>query len=101
RKSRESKEARFKGQVTDAPLNALMATSTLEMGIDVGDLDVTMTAGVPPMPSNFVQRIGRAGRSSGNALIANFAKTQPHDLYFFADPHEMMQGAIHTPGCFL
>lgn len=101
RKSRESKEQRFKGKTPESPLNALMATSTLEMGIDVGNLDVTMTAGVPPLPSNFMQRIGRAGRKSGNALVTNFAKTQPHDLYFFEAPHEMMEGHIHTPGCFL
>ncbi len=56
----------------------------------------------PPLPSNFLQRVGRAGRSSGAALVVNFVKNQNHDLYYYADPMEMMRGGdVNTPGCYL
>lgn len=81
--------------------NVLSATSTLEMGIDIGDLNVVANTGIPPKPSNFLQRVGRAGRKEGSALVINYAKSGSHDLYYFADPLLMMQGTVNTPGCFL
>ncbi|MCY4161322.1 MAG: DEAD/DEAH box helicase, partial [Flavobacteriaceae bacterium] len=81
--------------------NVLVATSTLEMGIDIGTLDNVINTSIPPLPSNFLQRIGRAGRSSGAALILNFCHRKDHDLFFFEDPLEMMESEVNTPGCFL
>lgn len=101
RKKREWLEIDFKKRARYNSVNALVATSTLEMGIDIGDLNTAYTNSVPPLPSNFLQRVGRAGRSSGAALIVNFAKNQNHDLYYFSDPLEMMQGEVNTPGCYL
>ncbi len=101
RKDRELKERDFKERPKFNSLNALVATSTLEMGIDIGDLNSAMNTGVPPLPSNFLQRIGRAGRKSGSALIINFAKNQAHDLFYFEDPVAMMAGEVNTPGCYL
>ena len=71
------------------------------MGIDVGSLDSAINTSIPPLTSNFLQRVGRAGRSSGSALITNFSQGKEHDLYYFEDPMEMMDGDINTPGCFL
>lgn len=101
RKTREATEYDFKQRPTYHSLNTLIATSTLEMGIDVGDLNTAINTSVPPLTSNFLQRIGRAGRSSGTALIENFAQNKAHDLYYYAEPLEMMEGDINTPGCFL
>ncbi len=101
RRDREKKEQDFRERPRYNSLNVLMATSTLEMGIDIGDLNMAMNTSVPPLVSNFLQRIGRAGRKSGAALILNFANTAPHDLYYFEEPKEMMQGEVHTPGCYL
>ena len=39
-----------------------IATSTLEMGIDIGDVDGVVLMGPPPSPTAFLQRIGRANR---------------------------------------
>lgn len=89
-----------KGDVADAP-NLLTCTPTLEMGIDVGDLSSTMVCSIPPTATNYLQRIGRAGRQSGNALILALANVQPHDLYFFGSPFEMIAGVVNPPGCFL
>jgi len=101
RKDREATEYDFKERPKYNSLNTLVATSTLEMGIDVGSLNTAINTSVPPLPANFLQRVGRAGRSSGTALIENFAQNKAHDLFYYEEPLEMMEGDIATPGCFL
>lgn len=102
RKKREDIENSFIKQPTPDSINALVATSTLEMGIDIGDLNCAMNISAPPLPSNFLQRVGRAGRKTGSALIVNYTKRdKPHDLFYFSDPMEMMDGKVGTPGCYL
>jgi DEAD/DEAH box helicase domain-containing protein len=98
---RERTEHDFKERPNYNSINTLVATSTLEMGIDVGSLNSVVNTSVPPLVSNFLQRIGRAGRSSGTAIVLNFVKNQSHDLFYYEEPIEMMEGDIHTPGCFL
>lgn len=101
REVREELETDFKKREKFNSVNTLVATSTLEMGIDIGDLNTAYNNSTPPLPSNFLQRVGRAGRKSGSSVIINFAKNQNHDLYYFADPLEMMEGEVNTPGCYL
>ena len=102
REYREKLEMDFKNHPNFDSVNALSATSTLEMGIDIGDLNVVANADIPPKPSNFMQRVGRAGRKSGTALVLNYANQgNEHDLFFFDEPMEMMAGDVTTPGCFL
>ncbi len=101
RSKREKLEIDFKTRPYFNSINAMVATSTLEMGIDIGNLNTAFNNSIPPLPSNFLQRVGRAGRSSGSALLINFSQTKAHDLFYYADPKEMMSGEINTPGCFL
>lgn len=101
RKQRELLEEDFKKRPNFNSKNAMVATSTLEMGIDIGTLNIAINNTIPPLPSNFLQRIGRAGRSTGSALIVNFAKSQSHDLFYYSDPMDMMAGDISTPGCYI
>ncbi|WP_435980443.1 DEAD/DEAH box helicase [Psychrobacter sp. DM4] len=82
-------------------VNLLSATPTLEMGIDIGDLSAVLLCSVPPAQANYLQRIGRAGRSNGNALALTIANGSNHDNYFYEDPLEMIQGDVATPGIFL
>jgi DEAD/DEAH box helicase domain-containing protein len=88
------------GELADEP-NVLACTSTLEMGIDIGDLSATLLCSVPPTTSNYLQRIGRAGRSTGSALILAIVNQKPHDLFFYARPRDLLKGKIHAPGCWL
>ncbi len=81
--------------------NLLSATPTLEMGIDIGDLSAVLLASVPPTQASYLQRIGRAGRSTGNSTVLTIANGHPHDLYFYADPLAMMAGAVEPPAIFL
>lgn len=101
RKRREAVEKRFQATTGYDVYNVLIATSTLEMGIDIGNLDNTTNIGIPPLPSNFLQRIGRAGRKSGTATVLNIALNKPHDAFYFESPEEMMEGEVVPPGCYL
>lgn len=104
REEREKLEARFKAppdQAREGDPNLLSSTPTLEMGIDIGDLSSLILCSVPPAQANYVQRVGRAGRRDGNALNLTVANGRPHDLYFYAEPEEMIAGAVSPPGVFL
>jgi DEAD/DEAH box helicase domain-containing protein len=98
---RESLERNFAEMKHADDPNILTCTSTLEMGIDIGDLSSTLLCSVPPNTASYLQRIGRAGRSTGTALIVAFINQQPHDLFFFARPSEMLKGKVEPPGCWL
>ncbi len=103
REDRETLEARFK-HPNPRPWyeNLLSATPTLEMGVDIGSLSSVLLCSVPPNQASFLQRIGRAGRRDGNAMTTTLADgTSPHDLYFFAEPEEMLSGDVAPPGIFL
>ncbi len=81
--------------------NVLSCTPTLEMGIDIGDLSTVILCSMPPSQSKFLQRAGRAGRQDGNALALAVAGARPHDLYYYADPLEMVDGEVEPPRVFL
>ena len=81
--------------------NLLSCTPTLEMGIDIGDLSTVVLCNMPPAQAQFLQRTGRAGRKDGNALTIVVANARPHDLYFYAEPAEMLQGIVEPPKIFL
>ena len=101
RREREAVETAFKvGTAPDAP-NVLTATPTLEMGIDIGDLSAVMLTSVPRNPASYIQRVGRAGRATGNALITTFVRSDTHGLYYLAEPEAMLAGAVRPPNCYL
>lgn len=55
----------------------IVATSTLELGIDVGDLDRVIQLDAPATVASFLQRLGRTGRRSGSARSMLFLATRP------------------------
>src|SRR5262249_48350973 len=94
-------ERQFASPDAPAAPNVLSCTPTLEMGVDIGDLSAIALCSMPPKPGNFIQRAGRAGRRDGNSVVLTMAEGEPHDLFFFEEPREMLQGQIDPPGCFL
>lgn len=79
-------------------LNVLACSPTLEMGIDVGGLDAVVMRNVPPRPDNYAQRGGRAGRRTRVGIVLGYARSTPHDGYFFDKPEEMIAGEVPAPG---
>ncbi len=88
-------------QKADDPLNVLVCTPTMELGIDIGDLSSVFLRNVPPSPANYAQRHGRAGRHGQPALITTFCGTfgaySRHDQYFFRFPERVISGRIAPP----
>ena len=101
REQRENIEAAFRRGTELTDPNVLSATTTLELGIDIGDLSAVVLAGMPPNPAAMVQRSGRAGRSTGNALVVTVADRRARDRHFFARPDMMLAGEITPPGSYL
>jgi DEAD/DEAH box helicase domain-containing protein len=98
---RERTEEGFRKNDLPGDPNLLSCTPTLEMGINIGDLSSVALCSVPPKPSNYLQRVGRAGRVNGNSFVLAVANARAHDLFFYFEPEEMIQGQVETPGCFL
>lgn len=90
---------RIESRFDSGTLDVLMATPTLEMGVDIGNLNTVLMMGVPPMPSNYAQRAGRAGRKKDQqALIVTLcASHRPHDMFYFLNPSGMVNGYITPP----
>ena len=73
REDRQAAEARF-ASGTNA---CIVATSTLELGIDVGGLDLVFQANAPSSVSSFLQRMGRTGRRQGTLANMTFLCEDP------------------------
>jgi DEAD/DEAH box helicase domain-containing protein len=101
RARREEIEIRFGERQFPWDPNLLSCTPTLEMGIDIGDLSSVILCSVPPSQASYLQRVGRTGRRDGNSFNLTLANGRPHDLYFYAQPLDMMAGDVEPPGCFL
>ena len=56
----------------------LVATSTLEVGVDIGDVDLVALLGPPPAVPSLLQRIGRGGRRSGGTQVLPLAENFEH-----------------------
>lgn len=78
-------------------VNAVACTPTLELGINIGDLEVVALRNIPPDPAHYTQRAGRTGRETRMGVVAGFSRALPHDGYFFDHPDEIIAGAINAP----
>jgi len=87
----------WKGTSRRSLINVLACSPTLEMGIDVGGLDAVVMRNIPPRPDNYAQRGGRAGRRSRIGIVLGYARSTPHDSYFFDKPAEMIAGEVPAP----
>ena len=83
---------------SDCFLPVLVCSPTMELGVDISQLNVVHLRNVPPTPANYAQRAGRAGRSGQAAVIFTYcAAGSPHDQYYFHHRDEMVSGAVHPP----
>lgn len=72
-------------------LRAIVATNTLELGIDLSDLDVVISCGFPQLKLNLHQQFGRAGRGrdSKGSLAILVCGAGPVDRYYLKNPLEL------------
>ena len=67
-------------------IRCVVATSALELGIDIGSLDAVVCAGYPGSIAGLWQRFGRAGRRQDGSLAVLVASSAPLDQYCATDP---------------
>ena len=76
-------------------LNLLQCSTTMEMGVDIGDIDTVLMTNIPPTSANYLQRAGRAGRR-GQSKAVSFALCPCNSLGLqaFSNPMRLITG--HT-----
>jgi DEAD/DEAH box helicase domain-containing protein len=81
---RERREIERK--LRDGGIRAVVATNALELGIDIGTLDVVVMAGYPGTIASTLQRAGRAGRRATTSLAVMVASSAPLDQFIVENP---------------
>lgn len=76
--------------------NFLSSGPTMELGVDIGSLDALLLNGAPPNMNAYLQRVGRAGRSSHSSLVHSVSHRNPIDYYYYDQPTELI-GAQKQP----
>lgn len=92
-----SKEQRFEaeGLLREGKLRLLCATSSMELGIDVGEIDEVLQVGCPRTVSSTMQRLGRAGHNPGRvSLMWMYPRTAPEGLFCGMTAALALQGKV-------
>ncbi|MEN2999725.1 MAG: DEAD/DEAH box helicase [Acidilobaceae archaeon] len=86
---RRVEEAFLRGE-----LNALVSTPTLELGMDIGDLDAVIMASMPKSFASYLQRAGRTGRRNRPGYVFTLLGDDAMEAYFAARPREFFEQEV-------
>ena len=78
-------------------LVGVVSTSALELGIDIGGLDICILVGYPGSIVNTWQRAGRVGRADREAVILMIASRDALDQFFMNHPERFFEKMWRTP----
>ena len=87
---------RIERRLARGDLMGVVSTSALELGIDIGYLDICLLVGYPGTIINTWQRGGRVGRSGRESMILLVAKPDALDQYFMKHPHELFERSFEA-----
>jgi DEAD/DEAH box helicase domain-containing protein len=82
---------KIEARLSTGDLLAVISTSALELGIDIGDIDLCLLVGYPGSVAGTWQRGGRAGRNGQDAAIVLIAGEDALDQYFMRNPGDFLQ----------
>jgi len=72
-------------------VNVLIATPAVEVGVDIGDVNIAILIGLPPTPINFDQRVGRVGRRGQPSLVIVLGnEASGVDTYYLSDLNRLI-----------
>jgi DEAD/DEAH box helicase domain-containing protein len=78
-------------RLASGKLLGVVSTSALEMGIDIGHLDICLLVGYPGTIIDTWQRGGRVGRSGRESMVILIAKPDALDQYFMKHPNDLFE----------
>lgn len=85
-------------EFADNKINLLSCTTTMEMGVDLGDLEAVVNLNVPPGVANYQQRTGRAGRRAQAApFCVTVARNGQYDQAMFTDFQGYLRKEVSIP----
>ncbi|WP_372751815.1 DEAD/DEAH box helicase [Labilibaculum sp.] len=85
--------ARIEKDLVEGKIYGVVSTSALELGIDIGDLDMVVMGGFPGTRASFWQQLGRAGRKGNKAHAVLMLKEKPMDQYVGMNPNWLLESA--------
>ena len=78
-------------RMADGSLRGVVATSALELGVDIGDLDACVMNGFPGTIASMWQQAGRAGRRNGPSVTVMVGGDDQLDRYLMRNPREVFE----------
>ena len=81
----------IEARLASGDLLAVVSTSALELGIDIGDLDLCLLVGYPGSVISTWQRGGRVGRSGQDSALIMIAREDALDQYFMRNPNDLIK----------